>query len=163
MASLTLTSLTTLSGVYTDALDNTTPRQVIAISASDALTAGTGANQANAFFEDTRSIAGGSFETLDLTSTLEDAFGNTLLFTKIKFILIENQATTTAFNLTLSGNIMAAFLGDGTDSVVVGPGGMFYLSSPRDGYTVTNTTQDQLTISPGANTIIYRIFIAGVV
>ncbi len=163
MATLTLTSKHTLSGTYTSSGDLTTPTESVAISDSQAYTNGTGANQANAFFSDTRSLAVSTPETIDLTADLTDAFGTTLALTSIREIIIRNNSTTSGEDITISGNVLGAFLGATTETITVPPGGEWSQKSPIDGFTVTNTTQDQLTVTPGAYALTYDLIITGTV
>ncbi len=132
-------------------------------SRSQAWTNGSGSGQGNTVFHDTRTLASSTAETIDLTSTLSDDFGTTILFTKVKEIWIRNNNTTTAQVMTVSGNAMGAFLGTTTHTQEIGPTGEWGVSSPVDGMTITNTSQDQLTLTPGAYEVIYEIVIIGVV
>lgn len=125
---------------------------------------GTSANQVNAIIDQTRSVAG-SPENLDLTGGLTDAFGNAVTFALIRDLIIRNRSETSGQDLELSGNfVTGALLADWVDDslkIRVPPGGTFRLASPVDGFTVTGTLQDVLTVDPGANTISYDLVILG--
>ena len=56
----------------------------------------------------------------------------------------------------------AAWLGTATDKVKIGAKGCLLLSSPVDGYVVTNSTADVLKIAnPGATAIDCSVMIVG--
>ena len=162
MSTLAATLQFLIDGSLTKALDLTTPKDPIAISLSQAFANGTGSNQGNEFFSDRRTLAGTS-ETIDLTSDLTNAFGVTIVFAKIKAIIIHNLSTATTEILTVDGNAVenAGWLTGTTPAQVIGPDGWYILTSPVDGLTITNTTQDQLTIDSGADTITYDLIIIG--
>lgn len=124
---------------------------------------GTGTDQCNAFYEKVWTAAAAA-DSHDLTGGLTDAFGTALTFTKIRELIIRNRSTTTGQNLTVAGNfITTAVLGGTTPTITVPPGGMLRIGSPVDGFTVTATTADVLSVDPGANTISYDLIIAGTV
>ncbi len=165
MATLAATTTLNLTGTYSKSRDLTVPSERIGFTIPDGgqkYTNGTGANQGNAFFADKRTLTGAP-ETIDLTADLVDAFGTTLAFTKIKEIIFFNTNTATGKILTISGNALADMLGGTAPTMKIGPGGVRRLSSPVDGFTITNTTQDQLTVDPGADTITYWLIIIGTV
>lgn len=128
---------------------------------------GTGANQANAIFTDTRTLAASANEDLDLAGALTDAFGATLTFTNIKAIFVlPAAANTNNVNVTRpASNGAPLFLAAG-DGLGVQPGGMFSLMAPGlAGVTVTAGTGDLLNIanSAGGSAVTYTIIIIGVV
>lgn len=151
-----------LVGVFTKALDLSTPSESISINQSQTFTDGTGSNQIGEIWHDTRTITGS--ENLDLFGTLTNAFGETVSFAAVKILFIHNKATTTAFDLTLSGSFLENdLLGGTTPTIVLGPGGVCLLTSPMDGFDVTATTDDTLTVNSGANSVAYDILLAGTV
>lgn len=129
---------------------------------------GTGANQANELFTDTRTITASSSENLDLAGSLQDAFGATLTFTKIKALVITAAAGNTN-DVVVGGHPTAAIatiFGTTADTIVVKPGGTLALIAPdANGYGITATTADMLTVAnSGAGTsVTYTIAIVGVV
>lgn len=158
---LNVQSRHTLDGKFTSPLDLETPAVFIAANEDQDYNAGTGSQQGDQWFTDSRTLAATS-ETLDLTSSLTNAFGVTCDFASIKEIWVANTSTTSTENLTLSGNAMLGLMGNATHEQVVRPKGIWVVSSPVDGFTITNTTGDQLTINAGSDTITYRIWILGV-
>lgn len=146
------------SGTYKSAGDLETGQVPIGIAQLQSYTNGTGANQANAWFSDTRALASSTPETIDLTSGLTDRFGTTIVFATITEILVYNRNTTASQTIALSGNAMTAF---GATTETVGPKGIWHVASPVDGFTITNTNQDQFTVTPGAYAVSYDLIIVG--
>lgn len=142
-------------------VDATKPTQVINFAPTNAFSHGTGANQADNRWEKTASLAATSV-TWDLTGGVVDKFGNTLTFTKVKSLIIHNTSTTAGENLTLTGDFFDTnFTSAGTFSHVLGPLGIFPVSSPGVGLTVTSGSSDAVKIDAGASTITYEISVLG--
>lgn len=155
-----------LHGSYDRDSDLTTLKQVIDFAASSAYTNGTGSNQVNGFYADTRTLAATS-ENFDFDSgSMTDGYTSNLIFTKIKFLYIKNNSSTTGQNLVLSGDwlgfaVTGPISAGGT--VTIGPGGTFVLDNPIDGYPVSSgITQDVLTVT-NTTTFTYDIIILGVI
>lgn len=128
-----------------------------------ALTDGTEAMQADLLWADRRTLVAAS-ETLDLAGVLADAYADVLTFVDIKGFIIYNRERAPGKNLLVGGAAANAFddwVGHASDIVKVGPGGILPILNPRDGYTVTAGTNDQLKIDAGARTITYDIMIFG--
>lgn len=97
-------------------------------------TIGTGANQADIFFADQRTVASASNDDLDLAGVLSNAFGQTITAAELVAIMLINApingaANTT--NLTLGGgtNPVTGFLGGTTPTVgPIRPGGFLLLA-----------------------------------
>lgn len=160
---VTLTRRITIGGKLTQNTDNATVARRIEIDASQTYTHGTGANQANEDWDDQRTVTAAS-ENLDLAGGITNGFGRTVTFTSVKELFIKNTSTTSGENLTISGSFMDnELLGGTTPTMVLGPGGVFHVASPIDGYAVAAGTDDIITIDPGSDTIIYDIEIVGVI
>lgn len=165
---MTLTSSVTvdLSALLTSALDLSTGTSPLDISQHYPLSSGTGANQADRVWSDTRTLAASASENLDLAGVLTDAFGATLTFVKVKALLVR-AATGNTNDVLVGGHASAAFVNwvsDATDIVVVKPGGLFLLVAPNAaGYGVTATTADLLKVanSSGTTGVTYDIAILG--
>lgn len=149
----------TLIGSYDDSSDTSTPSEVISVSSRTTITNGTGASQADLFYS-TRAQHTGT-ASYDLTASLVDRFGNTLTYVEVTEIWLINRSTTAADLLVMQGNLMSAFLNGTTPTADVGPDGEFHMTNPIDGFTVTGTSQDVLTVDAGGNTISYDLFIIG--
>lgn len=133
---------------------------------------GTGDNQINQVWTDTRTLAASTSENLDLYGGLTSALNTTINFTKLKMVHIKANESNTN-DVLIGGNsagISDMFVLGGTAAIedvqiVVPPGGFFVLTAPIDGFTVTNTTADMLKISnsAGGSSVEYTIKLYGVV
>lgn len=125
---------------------------------------GTGADQANQVWSDTRTLTSGSNETLDLNASLTNAAGESVTFTKVKAIFIRNKGTTA---LTIGGaasNGFISWVGGATHTLEVKPGGVFLLTAPdATGLAAAAGTADQLKITNAAGASCdYDIILVGV-
>lgn len=153
--SLTSKLLVQVTAEHTSALDLATATVAVRARHLVELADGNGADQADRIFHDRRTISGSGTDTLDLAGTLEDAFGATLAFARIKAIMVvAAEANTT--NIIVGGaesNAWATWVGDASDEVVVRPGGAFFLFAPdATAYAVTASTGDILQLSNGGAT-----------
>jgi len=113
---------------------------------TDNLTAGTGENQYDRLWNDSRTLNG--TENLDLAGGLTDAHGTTLTFVKVKGLWILNKSTTLGQTLRIGGNPTSSFLlfDDVSDTLTIDAEGMFFYWDPRGGKTVTAGSADLLTV-----------------
>lgn len=131
-----------------------------------ALATGTGDNQFDIAWSDTRTLTATS-EDLDLSGALTGALGSTFSAVEVGLILIRNRATAAASRLLVgagsSNPVFAGYLGSGNDIRKVGAGGFDLWVAPLDGggMTVTNSSADKLKIDAGAATITYDIIVLG--
>lgn len=147
-----------------DSLDLVAAKADLDYSANVVLENGTGANQANQIWSDTRSLADGANETLDLNGSLTNAVGDSVTFTKVKLLAIKNKGTTT---LSVGGAASNGFIspfGASTDTVKVPGGGLLVLAAPdATGFAAAAGTADQLKIANAAGAACdYDIVIVGV-
>lgn len=151
---------------HTGVLDLGTAELPIAVSAVITLTNGTGANQVDRLFSDTRVINASSNDDLDLAGVLTDAFGATITFARIKAIYVKAAAGNTN-NVVVGGAAsaqLANVFGDVSDKIVVRPGGFLLLAAPDvTAYAVTATTADILRIanSSSGTSVSYDIVLLG--
>ncbi len=168
MATLTATLTAAISALYQGTHDVGDLAHNARPGATISLASGTGANQANAMWADTRTLTASSTENLDLAAVLTDAFGTALTFTKVKAILVMAAAGNTN-NVVLGGAASNAFInwvGDATDVINIRPGGVFMLAAPdATAYAVTASTGDILKVanSSSGTSVTYTIVIIGVV
>lgn len=151
-----------VSGTFSNPLDHSIPTSRIGVNLLKQYTSGTGANQANQWWADRRTTPAGA-ESLDLFGGLTDAFGNTINFATIREIIVQSRSTTTAERLSLSGT---AFSDMGLITLLsIGAGGRFMLSSPIDGFAITDSSGDILTVTPTPSngSHVYDIFLIGTV
>lgn len=131
-----------------------------------ALSDGTGANQANNCFSDTRTLAASASESLDLAGALVNAIGQTIAFTKVKAIMIFAAAGNTNDVVVggASSNGFATPFGAAAHTARVKPGGSLILTAPDvNGYAVTAGTGDLLQIANGAagTPVTYDVILIG--
>lgn len=156
------------SGTYDGGPDLGTLKQSMVNAFPNAFTNGTGADNANAAFLDTRTVTASSSEELDLAGGLTDPFGTTLTFTRIKGLIISAAAANTN-NVLVGGaasNAVSTIFSDTSDEIVVRPGGMFCITAPdATGMAVTASTADLLRIenSSSGTSVTYDIIIVGTV
>lgn len=153
----------TISGKLVGTSDLEKPQSALSISGVGVtLTAGTGNNQFNQLWSDSRSIGTGG-ESLDLSGSLTNALGATVNFTAVKTIYIRNKAT--SGNLIVgnaASNGFISWVGALAHTITIPPGGVFMLTAPLAGFGVTGGTADLLKIAASAGTIDYDIVLAGV-
>lgn len=129
------------------------------------LTTGTGTNQSDLMFADTRTLTASSTENIDAAGSLTDPLGTTLTFVTVKAIRI-CAASANTNNVVVGGagsNTLLGIFSDATDKIVVKPGGCFVWVAPKVGATVTATTGDILLIanSSSGTSVTYDIIIVG--
>lgn len=155
-----------LKGFLTKTLDIGTATLSVDYNKRYTTSNGTGADQANMIWTDTRTLSASAAEDLDLYGGLTNAFGDTMNFTAIKGIFIVASAGNTN-NVLVGGDGTApavGWVGNGSDIIVVKPGGMFCLYDPSAGGNgITNTTADILQIanSSSGSSVDYDVLILG--
>ncbi|MBN1174561.1 MAG: hypothetical protein JXA67_20500 [Micromonosporaceae bacterium] len=146
----------------TNPLDNSTPADNLDLSKVIRLASGTTADHADREFHDTRTLATGATEDLDLAGVLTDPLGNTLTFATIKGILvIADTANTTSLTF---GNGSNPWIGPwgATGTEEVKPGGMYHNIAPGTGWAVTPATGDVLKVANAAGaSATYKIALIG--
>jgi hypothetical protein len=163
---LTTKFVTTLVGTLTDALDLSTATDPLSYTKRTTLTSGTGANQADMMWHDTRTLSASADEDLDLAGVLVNGLGDTQTFARVKGLLVAAASgNTNNCNVTSYGSagVPGLFLALG-DGVVVRPGGLFLWTSPdATGAVVTAATGDLLNVanSSGSTSVTYDVVIIG--
>ena len=161
---LTATIKAGINATHTSALDLGTATFPLSLLQSISLSDGTGANEADRIFTDTRTLAASATEDLDLSGSLTNAFG-TVTFARIKAVLITaSSANTNNVQVTRpASNGVPLFIAAG-DGIAVLPGGMFlWACSDATGVAVTASTGDLLTLtnSAGSTSVTYSIVVIG--
>ena len=121
-----------------------------------ALDGGTGNNQVDRMYEATITLAASATQDIDLNGTvLLDALGGPASFVKVKAIAVRARAANTN-NVVIGNAATNGFVGPFgaiTHTVALPPGGMFVVSAPLAGWTVTPATGDLLRVAnSGAGT-----------
>lgn len=164
---MALTSDITVKAVCTlsSALDLATASVPLTLTERIRLTNGTGADQADLIFHDTRTLSASATEDLDLAGSLTDALGSTLTFARIKAVIVAaNAANTNNVNVTQpAANGVPLFLA-ASDGIAVRPGGVFAWVAPdATAVAVSGGTADLLTFtnSAGSTSVTYDVVIVG--
>lgn len=150
-----------VTGGFDNALDLTNVQAPLSFTNAIAIANGTGANQADVLFTDTRSIAAG--EDLDFVAGgLTTAFGATVTLAELKVLVVCASTANTA-NVILGGDAASIlFLSVATTTTTLKPGACFLYTDPSaTGTTVTATTADIIQVAPSAGTQAYSIIVMG--
>lgn len=137
-----------------------------ALNSSYTYTSGTGNNQIQVLWSDTRTLAASATENLDLAGVLATAIGGTFTTTAVKGVVITALAANT--NTVVVGgaasNTWTGLFVDATDKIAVRPGYTFVIAGGSTGYAVTAGTGDILTIANGGagTSVTYSIAIIGI-
>jgi len=151
-------------GTQTNALDLGTVALPIDVQASITLDNGTGANQADKVFTDTRTVTTGATDSIDLAGSLTDAFGATITLARVKAILVKAASgNTTDLSVARPAANGAVLSSAASDAIVVKPGGVFFWAAPdATAIPVTAGTGDLLSIINAAGASAnYDIVIVG--
>jgi hypothetical protein len=147
------------------ALDLVTPTAPINYSARTRLATGTGANQADKVFQDTRTLAASATEDLDVSGSLLTPLGGAFVVVRIKALIVKAAAgNTNNVNVTRPAtNGVPLFLA-ASDGIPVKPGGAFVWVAPdATGIAVTAATGDLITLtnSGSGTSVTYDVIIIG--
>lgn len=158
--SLEVTFNLNIDGTYKSTLDLGTVTEKLGTQISIPFASGTGDDQADRWTHDKRTVTNPTTDTIDLTATLSDGFGATFAPATLKGIIIHHRST--SGNLTITGNAIqySGWAGASGEHLIL-PGGLWVVMAPNTGYTITNTTKDQLSIDSSAGAIIYDIYLLG--
>jgi hypothetical protein len=147
-------------------LDLATQQSALNFTRGFPLDSGTGANQADKVFSDTRTIAPSGTDDLDLAGTLLDAFGVVLTFVKVKVIAVAASSLNT--NNVVIGNAAATqFLGPfgaATHTISVAPNGLaLFARADATGWPVGAGASDLLrfTNSAAGTPVTYDVVLIG--
>jgi hypothetical protein len=154
-----------VAATQTNFLDLSSPNDPLNYLRTFTLGDGTGLDQADKIFHDTRTLAASATEDLDMAGVLTNAFGQVVTFARIKLILIHaDLANTNNVNVTRpAANGLPIFIAAG-DGIAVRPNGIFFWFAPdATGTAVTAGTGDLLTItnSGGTTSVTYKVVIIG--
>lgn len=124
---------------------------------------GTGANQADIIWQDTRTLAASASEDLDLAGALTDAFGATVNAAELVAILVVADAANTN-DVVLGAATQPIPLFGGTNGTFsVKPGGLFLIAAPGAAGQLTigaGSTDDlKVTNSSSGTSVTYSIII----
>jgi hypothetical protein len=163
--SLTAVIASTLRATYTKTSDIAGGVQQIDETLSASFDNGVGANQANVLFADTRTLGASATEDLDLTGSLSDVFGASLVNARIKGIRISAApGNTNNVVVGAAGSNPWATLLNATGTLTLPPGAVITAWVPTAaGWAVTAATGDLLKFanSAGGTGVTYTIEVIG--
>lgn len=154
-----------LAATLSNPLDKSTPTDPLIEAIKLVLTSGTGANQADRIFHDSRNLAASGTEDLDLAGSLSSPLGGTVTFARIKLVMVTASAeNTNNVNVTRpASNGVPLFLAAG-DGIPIKPGGgVLWWAPDTTGVAVTGGTGDLLTFtnSAGSTDVDFDVIIIG--
>jgi hypothetical protein len=132
-----------------------------------ALADGTGTDQCDKIWHDTRTLAAGASDDLDLNALPQTLFGSalTINLAKVKFLLVVNTSTVAGDDLTVGGAAVqewTAWVGTAGDKVRVPADSALLVSNRRTGWSVANGSSDTLRLTnAGSGSVTYKIALAG--
>lgn len=154
-----------LNIVHTNDLDLGEPTDDIALTRGISFTDGTGANQADIVWHDTRTLTDGESETLSLdTGSLKDAFGTELSFDILKGLYIKNNSTDAYLLVGAATGTQLGLFNHTSDILKIPPGGEFFYSAPN-ATGLDTTSNPDLKIAhdgTGSSSLTYDIVLVGV-
>lgn len=124
------------------------------------LTDGTGNDQAQLQWYDSRTLTAGTSETLDLQA-LTGRHSDTITFSEVKWVIINIRSPGSSKSLTVGGaasNEWSALLGAAGDKYKVQ---QFDMKIGCEGWTVDATHKNLKIENPGAGSVTYDIIILG--
>ena len=126
---------------------------------------GTGANQGNAMWQSQRTLAASTSESLDLSGSLTDDFGQSVTCTGLKALVVKASSSNTN-NVLVGGGLttLTALTTTGAlqEGIVVKPGGVFFITFPDDaGGAVTGGSTDVLQVanSGAGSSVVFDIIV----
>jgi hypothetical protein len=150
MTALTTRLVVQLAATLTDTLDLGNKQALQALKRDFPWSSGTGQDEADRVWTDTRTLTASSSDSLDLAGSLADAFGNVITFARIRALIVA-PAVGNANNVIVGGaasNGFITWVGGATHTLTVRPGGLLLLAAPdATAYVVTAGTADQLKIT----------------
>lgn len=126
---------------------------------------GTDANESDMVYSVSTTVGTGAPDNYDLAGSLASLLtGSTLTYAEVTAVVVINESTTPGESISVGGGItnpISSMWGAAGDLAVVGPGGVFVLTSPIDGYSITGGSADILRINTTAASVGYRLIIIG--
>lgn len=149
---------------YTNPADLSTPDDTKRLIRGKRFANGTGANQANFMFSDQRTLTDGANETLQISdSSLTNVLGVSVDFAKLKMMYVRNNGTEASLLIGGAASTQLGIFSDGTDILVLPPGGEFYWSAPAAAGLDVTTNEDIKFAHDGTGTasLTYDLILVG--
>lgn len=158
--SLTVTTKVAVTTQHNKEFDLATGNIPLNDTTDHALTDGTGSGKVDMEFSDSRTLAAGASEELDINGALIDGFGDSVTIAKLKVVKIVNTNVDYSLDVGGAGANALALFADPSDKVTIQPGGTFYVDSPLLGLTVG--ADDKLKVwNNSTEAITYTVFFGG--
>ena len=161
---LTAKMILDINIAYTSAKDLATASHQISLPRGLTLTNGTGANKGDVCFDDSRTLADGANETIDLhDGTLTDSLGNAVTFDILRGIYVKNNSSDASLYIGGAAATQLGLFADTSDKLKLPPGGEFLFTAP-DATGVDVTTNADLKFEhdgTGSSTLTYDIIVLG--
>lgn len=142
-----------------------TPAVTHELLSSHTFTDGTGANQADKIFSDTRTLAASATEDLDLAGSLGGLLGGTVVFAEVVGLIVKAASgNTNDVQVTRPASNGAPIFMAAGDGIALGPGEVFvWISGNAAGAAVTAGTGDLVTFtnSAGSTSVDYSVIVLG--
>ncbi len=147
---------------YENEVDLSDVLDELKVNAGITWTYGTGANQANVLFHDSRTTDA-TGETLDLyaSGSLKDAFGNALTMAAIKLLYIKNTHASLILEVGGNASLDLLILSGTTDAIEIPAGGFNLWVCPTAAGVVTSTSKNLYIAATASGTITYDIVAMG--
>jgi hypothetical protein len=161
---LTSTIKASIAGSHTSAIDLGTAEMPFNVSVAISLASGTGANQADKVWTDTRTLTTGATDSLDLAGTLTDVYGATITLARVKAILIKAASgNTTDLQLARPAANGLVLFAAASDAITIKPGGFIAWGAPdATAIPVTAGTGDLISVVNAAGaSATYDIVVIG--
>jgi len=171
---LSVTALATLTAKLTVVISTQNQKTVGLTTVKDDLganwsiefTDGTGADEADTIWHDSRSLVDDANEVIDVNDgSFYDAFGTAITMDIVKLIAIKNTSADASLLIGGSTTSQMGLFSDISDVFVLPPGGKFIYSAPdatglatTEGYSRLNLTHN----GGGSSALVYQIVIVGV-
>ncbi|MFZ5674286.1 MAG: hypothetical protein ACOZAM_15095 [Pseudomonadota bacterium] len=114
----------------TGANDLGTPEFNAALEAFFQFANGTGADQADLLFADSRNVLASSNDDIDLAGSLSSVYGTTITAAEMVALIIKNKSTTQTLTVGAGSNPWISWLIATGDGIKIPPRGAFMLVSP---------------------------------
>jgi len=153
----------TVSHTLTKSLDMSTPSDNLTVAEQlDLSSLTTAEHEADELWHDERSLGAGANETLDLSASVTDAFGDSVTFYDVKMLYIKNNSSTGTLKIGGAATNQFPLFADGSDVLQLPKNGRFLMQfAHEDGLVVDTNDQLKIENGDGSNAITYDIAIAG--
>ena len=119
----------------------------------DALAYGTGADQANVCYHAVETLSTGGSVLLDVSGTLKDAFGDTIIMSRVKCLAVQHRSAAGTISVGGGSNPMTTFWGATGDMLKIEADGGIVLWAPdATAYAVTASTAENIRILHNGDT-----------